>query len=69
MAPGTRIKFGAPIFEPEVFGKQMYCFEKVLMALLFVLAPAMIRRPGNIPLAPLVTSLVLCNKNRKMLRK
>jgi len=33
MAPGTRKKFGAPIFEAEVFGKQMYCFEKVLMAL------------------------------------
>jgi len=48
MAPGTRKKFGAPIFEPEVFGKQMYCFEKVLVAL-WVLAPAVIRRPENIP--------------------
>jgi len=69
MAPGIRKKFGALIFEPEVFGKQMYCFEKVLMALLWVLAPAVIRRPGNIPIAPFVTSLVLCNKNRKMFRK
>jgi len=34
MAPGTRKKFGDSIFEPEVFGKQMYCFEKVLMTLL-----------------------------------
>jgi len=34
MTPGTRKKFGAPIFEPEVFEKQMYCFEKVLMVLL-----------------------------------
>jgi len=28
MAPGERNKFGAPMFEPEVFRKQMYCFEK-----------------------------------------
>jgi len=33
MAPGTRKKFGAPIFKLEAFGKQIYCFEKVLMAL------------------------------------
>jgi len=28
MAPGARSKFGAPMFEPEVFRKQMYCIEK-----------------------------------------
>ena len=28
MAPGARSKFGAPIFEPEVFQKQIYCFEE-----------------------------------------
>jgi len=28
MAPGTRSKFGAPMFEPEVFRKQMYCFKE-----------------------------------------
>ena len=28
MAPGERNKFGVPIFEPEVFRKQMFCFEK-----------------------------------------
>jgi len=28
MAPGERNKFGAPMFEPEVFRKQMYCFEE-----------------------------------------
>jgi len=33
MAPGTRSKFGAHIFEPEVFRKQMYCTE-VLVTLL-----------------------------------
>jgi len=27
MAPGARHKFGAPMFEPEVFRKQMYCIE------------------------------------------
>ena len=28
MAPGARSKFGAPMFEPEVFRKQMYCTEE-----------------------------------------
>ena len=28
MAPGARSKFGAPIFETEVFRKQMYCIEE-----------------------------------------
>jgi len=28
MASGARNKFGAPMFEPEVFRKQMYCIEK-----------------------------------------
>jgi len=28
MAPGPRSKFGAPVFEPEVFRKQMYCVEE-----------------------------------------
>jgi len=28
MVPGTRIKFDAPVFEPEVFRKQMYCIEE-----------------------------------------
>jgi len=31
MAPGTRSKFGkfgTPVFEPEVFRKQMYCIEE-----------------------------------------
>jgi len=28
MAPGARCKFDAPIFEPEVFRKQMYCVEE-----------------------------------------
>jgi len=28
MAPGERNKFGVPVFESEVFRKQMYSFEK-----------------------------------------
>jgi len=28
MAPGARNKFGVPVFEPEVFQKQMYCIEE-----------------------------------------
>jgi len=28
MTLGERNKFGTPMFEPEVFQKQMYCFEK-----------------------------------------
>jgi len=28
MAPGATTKFGAPIFEPEVFRKQMFCNEE-----------------------------------------
>jgi len=28
MAHGARHKFGAPIFEPEIFRKQMYCIEE-----------------------------------------
>jgi len=28
MTPGARSKFGAPIFDPEVFQKQMYFIEE-----------------------------------------
>ena len=34
MAPKARNKFGAPMFEPEAFRKQMYCVEEVLVTLL-----------------------------------
>jgi len=30
MAPETRSKFGAPLVEPEVFLKQMYCTEEFM---------------------------------------
>jgi len=28
--PGARNRFGAPMFEPEIFRKQMYCIEESL---------------------------------------
>jgi len=28
MAPGAKSKFGTPMFEPEVFWKQMHCIEE-----------------------------------------
>jgi len=28
MAPGARSKFGAPMFEPDIFRKHLYCIEK-----------------------------------------
>jgi len=52
MAPGVRSKFGAPMFEPEVFRKQMYCTE-VLVTLLGLFGAFMvIRRPGNCASSP-----------------
>jgi len=33
MAPGARSKFGAPMFAPEVFRKQMYCIEVLVILL------------------------------------
>jgi len=68
MGPGERNKFGDPIFEPEVLRKQMYCFEKSSYDIVVTFwLPEMIRHLGKC--APLVTSLVLCNKNRNFFRK
>ena len=48
MARGARNKFDAPVFEPEVFRKQMYCFEKKCWWLVGTFwPPAVIPRPGN----------------------
>jgi len=53
MAPGARIKFGAPIFEPEVFRKLMYFIEESTCDIVVTF-----RRPGNrASFAPLVTPL------------
>ena len=55
MAPGARSKFGAPMFDFEVFRQQMYCIEDVILTLLelfdaphsYSAPPVVIRRPGN----------------------
>ena len=58
MAPGERSKFGAPMFELEVFRRQMYCTEvRVRLLGLFGAlqsfgALIVIRRPGNCVPAP-----------------
>jgi len=55
MAPRQRSKFGAPLCEPEVFRKQMYCIEEssLLVSLLELFgAPIVIHRPGIAPLFP-----------------
>jgi len=58
MAPGTRNKFAVPMFEPEVFLKQMCCFEKSTYDIVGTFGlPAVIQRPGNC--APLTCSLRL----------
>jgi len=66
MAPEASNKFGAPMFEPELFRKQMYSIEKSICDIVGTFrrppqppqwfdAPIVIRRPGNC--APLVTPL------------
>jgi len=60
MAPGARSKSGAPMFEPEVFRKQTYCFEESTCDIVGTFRrlpqsfgpPAVIWRPENC--APLV---------------
>jgi len=42
MAPGTRSKFGAPMFELEIFRKQMHCVEESTCDIFGIF-----RRPGN----------------------
>ena len=68
MAPGARSKFGAPMFEPEDFRKQMYCTEESTCDIVGTFrrppqsfsAPVVIWRPGNCAhLAPLVTPLLV----------
>jgi len=53
MAPGARCKFGAPIFEPEIFRKQMYCIEECTCDIVGIFwRPAIIRRPRSISAPP-----------------
>jgi len=64
MAPGARSKFGAAVFEPEVFRKKMYCIEGSSSDIVGTFqrppqssgALIVTRRPGNC--VPLVTPLV-----------
>jgi len=63
MGPRARSEFDGPIFEPEIFRKQMYFIEESICDIVGTFwrppqsfgAPAMIRRLGNC--APLVTPL------------
>ena len=58
MVPRARKKFGAPMFEPEVFPKQMQCFEKYAHDIVVTFwQPVVNRRPGNC--APFPPSLRL----------
>jgi len=57
MAPGAWRKFGAIIFETEVFRKQMHCIIEVLVTLLGLFgAPAAIRSPPQWFGAPIADS-------------
>jgi len=61
MGPGARNKFVAPMFEPEVFRKQMHCIEESICDIVgtfqpphgyaaptaVIRPPIVIRRPGN----------------------
>jgi len=53
MAPGARNKFGAPMFEPKVSRKQIYCIEESTCDIV-----GNFRSPGHC--APLPPSLHLC---------
>ena len=54
MAPGARNKFGVPMFEHQVFWKQMYCIEESICDIIGTFRrPPVIRRQGHwVPLAP-----------------
>jgi len=71
MVPGERSKFGTPMFEPEVFRKQMYCTEVLVKMLGLFRAPQsfdaliLIRRPGNCaPCPPSLRPWLLCAATR-----
>jgi len=65
MAPGARSKFGAPMFEPGVFRKQMYTALNSYDIVRTFRRPAVIQiphsdsAPGELrPLSPVVTPLI-----------
>jgi len=61
MAPGARSKFGARIFEREVFLKQIYCIEESTCDIVGTFrAPGVIRARGIVlPLPRFVTPLTI----------
>jgi len=62
MAPGARSKFGAPVFEPEVFRKQMYCISCDIFGTFR--RPHSDLAPGkSCPLHTVVTPLVTARSN------
>jgi len=54
MGPGAKSKFGATMFEPEAFRKQMYCTEESTCGILGTFRdPCSHSAPGELwPLAP-----------------
>jgi len=66
MAPGARSQFGAPVFEPEIFRRQVYCIEESTCDIVATFrqssqsfgSPTVIGRPVNCdPLGPPLTPL------------
>jgi len=63
MAPGTRNKFGAPMFEPKVFWEQMRCIEGSTRDIVGTFQrPLVIRRPGHCAPPPLYPPLRPCSQ-------
>jgi len=54
MAPWAKTKFGAPMFEPEVFRKQVYCIEESTCDIVrtFRLPPQLFGARGIMPPFP-----------------
>jgi len=73
MAPGARSKFGAPMFETEVFRMQIYCISEIIVTFLGLFgaprshsappqwfgAPQWLGVRAIAPLSPLVVPLVI----------
>jgi len=73
MAPGAKSKFGAPMFEPEVFQKQIYCTEGSTRDIVgtfrhpwqsFGASRSDSARGELCPLAPIATFLYLRDRNQ-----
>ena len=67
---GQKTSLALPCSNLRSFGSKCTVVKEVLMSLLWLFGPPQwfgVR--GIVPLAPLVTPLVMCNKNRKIFRK